>query len=298
MNSKISRKLNEWRAVKKVFDNYSALVATLFALQAVYNKIVNKLLQIDASGVVQAQDSKGATLTKNVTKTSLVDEALLMVGAVIAYAIDTHNLQLQQSVKFSRSALLKKKDSLLGDVCQMIHDITNGIIAILGNYGITALNLATFQTDIINFTNLLGTGKSIRSIKHGATVNMDKMSADMDVLFEAGDRLMIQFKASQPEFYNAYLQARKIDSIGVHKISIKGVIREKDSKRAIAGAIIQNDEKGLSLTSTRKGRFRIKSLDPGKYKIVVRKKGYADQTVTIAVENGVITAFDIDMTKL
>lgn len=50
-------------------------------------------------------------------------------------------------------------------------------------------------------------------------------------------------------------------------------------------------------TSADKGGFTIKSLAAGTYSVSLKKTGYADQTVTISVNDGEMTLMDIDLVK-
>jgi len=112
----------------------------------------------------------------------------------------------------------------------------------------------------------------------------------------------------EPVFYHAYRNARKIIDNGTGSLAVKGFVTEQTSGEPVkgatllfsplgvdgamraAGAMVSN---GILKRTAQKGGYNIKSLPEGMYQVVVKKVGYEDQVVQVAVAAGERTTLDV-----
>lgn len=76
------------------------------------------------------------------------------------------------------------------------------------------------------------------------------------------------------------------------QFSVRGIVRDENSKRALSSATIQVMESNRFAITDEFGRFRIDKLPPGNYSLLVKFLGYEDLTESIVVSDDV----DVDLT--
>ena len=97
---------------------------------------------------------------------------------------------------------------------------------------------------------------------------------------------------------------------GKGSLAVKGSVIDTESGEPIKGASISfmlssngsaskmaKAADPIIKKSANKGGFNIKSLPSGMYTVTIKKNGYADQIVTIAVSDGEITEMKIQLSK-
>jgi len=190
---------------------FIAFVARFSDYETIINAISKKRKKQEA-------DSTGYTKERDEKKTDMVNKALLVAGAIMAYASFISDRALFQSVKFNFTELFRADDITSRDRCQHIHETADSIIAQLADYGITNNTLTDLQSLIDNFSDFIEIRDAVEDVKEESTESLEKIFHSGDILLnEQFDNLMLQFKASQPDFYSQYIHARETDNLGETK---------------------------------------------------------------------------------
>jgi 5-hydroxyisourate hydrolase-like protein (transthyretin family) len=114
-------------------------------------------------------------------------------------------------------------------------------------------------------------------------------------------------KLTDPVFYTGYKSARKIVNKGSGKLAVKGLVTDAQSGEPVKGVTIifinagetspaipaANAEPVLTKTSAEKGRFYIKTLPAGVYRVSFKKMGYTEQFATVNVNDGELSTVEI-----
>lgn len=120
-------------------------------------------------------------------------------------------------------------------------------------------------------------------------------------------------RLSQSAFYNAYKKARKIVETGIGSLAVKGFVTDAlsgepvkgatlifsldgNANKSLAKAAIENAESIIKKTAE-KGGFNIKSIPSGVYTVTIKKVGYADRVETIAIADGELIEFNVQLSK-
>ena len=211
MNAKQDNKVGMFGSVALACDKAAKIWASLVAFVAAYDKFKNSLERIKEFAQKQAEASKGATEFKKYCRQSMCEAAQVIAGAVHSHATENNDVELAAKVDVSLSSLLTGRDRVSAEKCQSIHRLASEKVADLAEQGVTAAKLKSLQTKIDDYTACLQRPRQIISEVKTATAQLEAEIETADQLLADGlDRLVLQFKDSEPEFYNNYLNARVI----------------------------------------------------------------------------------------
>lgn len=218
METRQSNKYKMYLAVKKVVDEKTALWQTFPAFISDYNRWKARISSIKTLGEQQDSATGGIAENKTTARKTMSDAAFEIASAIHVYAINQADKELAEKVKFSVTDLLAGKDTESSKRCTGIYTIAQASLAAIADYGVTAEKVDNLNILIGAYDGLLvgpQTAKAkIKTITAQLATEFDK--AD-ELLNDHLDKLMVQFKTSQPAFYSDYANARNIiDSGGGH----------------------------------------------------------------------------------
>ena len=97
--------------------------------------------------------------------------------------------------------------------CQDILAAATENVGSLGDYGVTQAKLTSLKKKIEGFQAVQAKPRQGRAHSSSATKELAKLFREVDELLnERLDALVVQFKDSQPAFFNAYTTARSVVS--------------------------------------------------------------------------------------
>jgi hypothetical protein len=169
--------------------------------------------QVDSiQTLLQVQtDRKGGTADKAQALNAVVDSAFEITAALLAYARANADDALADTMDFSRSDIVAGRDSEVLARCQNIYTHATELVASLANYGITPAKLSAFKKQTDAFAAVKTRPRQDRATGAAATKAFPELFALADELLnDRLDGLAIQFKDTQPAFYNEYTTARVI----------------------------------------------------------------------------------------
>jgi hypothetical protein len=301
MTAKQEAKLNMYHAVITHCDNNAAIVATVPAFDATMTTFKAKVSSLDATIQLEAQVITGVATDKQSMRDALCQQAADIAAVVFAYATNTANNELAESVDFSKSDLERLRDDQLPGVCNNIHAAANGNLVALGPYGITALMLGSFNTLITNYTSKVPAPRNAVALRKTYAANIKTFFKDADLLLKKIlDKLAVQFKAANLEFYNTYLNNRIILDAATSKTKAAGTITNSADDTAIAGVTVATIVAGnpVSTQTDAFGKYKL-PLPPGTYTITFTKTGFNNHQVTnVTITLGQTTTVDVEMTAV
>jgi hypothetical protein len=211
MNAKQDNKVGMFTSVKLACAEDAAIWAGVPAFGAAFAKFSECVDRIEEFAQKQAERSNGATADKKRCRESMCDAAQVIAGAVRAYAIDNDDLELAGKVDFSRSTLLGGRDRTSSEKSQTIHRLASDKVAELSDHGVTAAKLKSLQTKIDAYVACLQRPRQIIAASKTATAQLESEIETADLLLtDSLDGLVLQFKDSEPAFYNNYTNARAV----------------------------------------------------------------------------------------
>ena len=214
MNKTQTAKNNSFLAVAGIFTSHATEVESIPALNLAVEKFSDALLGIDTNAQTQASPS-GAGKAKQAALVVLVDCAELVAGAVHSLAEANDDVALGAQVDYSRSDLLAGSGTAIVARAKGILDVAKANAAALVEHGVSAAKLTAFNNAIKTYDNLRAMPRQARAAKAAATKQLARLFPKADrLLTKTIDKLMVQFKASDPEFYDQYQTARSVVNAG------------------------------------------------------------------------------------
>jgi hypothetical protein len=234
-----------------------------------------------------------------------------LASLIYSMAYATGNISLMGKVNLTLTDLKRLSDGKL--LIRFENILSAGVqyLPTLLTYGVTQ-DILDADTDLVDvlrdevkkFVRLQKDHKEVtKQIKEQFKVVIECM-----VPF---DNMIESKRLSDPAFYSLYWTIRKVDHSPTSHISAKGKVFDEVTRQALTGAIVnvysvpegKSLSSGADLVKTVKvksygGGFNLKSLPTGTYIVTVSYAGYADQEVTIYVNEGNSTSFELALSKL
>ncbi|MEI2739578.1 MAG: carboxypeptidase-like regulatory domain-containing protein [Chitinophagaceae bacterium] len=298
MTDQQNAKLSMYNVVASVMDDNTAKVATVAALVTVAANFKTTAEAISNTAEQQATITTGVTPDKNATRESLRNTTVNIAGILYAYAVSVNNIILQGKSKITYSALRDLKDDELGERAQSIHDEANAVIASLPPFGITAAVLTSYQTLIDSYEAKSPAPRAAQSQQVALTTQLKDLFKQADsTLKNSMDKLMLNFKTTDPQFFNTYTAAREIIDAGSATTKISGTVTNIASAVGIAGAVITVEDQSYTATSEPDGSYELIIPVPGTYNIFCNHPGYQQAKINaVEVTLGVNTKLNIELT--
>lgn len=269
MTDQQNAKLSMYNVVVSVMDDNTAKVATVPALVTVAANFKTTAEAISNTAEQQATITTGVTPDKNATRESLRNTTVNIAGILYAYAVSVNNIILQGKSKITYSALRDLKDDELGERAQSIHDEANAVIASLPPFGITAAVLASYQTLIDTYEAKSPAPRAAQSQQVALTTQLKDLFKQADsTLKNSMDKLMLNFKTTDPQFFNTYTAAREIIDAGSSTTKAIGTVTTTPGNATVDGAVITVQDQPYTATSNASGAYELLIPVPGTYNLI------------------------------
>ena len=282
MNKLQESKLTMYRAVERHCDDNSAITGSIAAFQACLANFKTKIASIIGIEQLISAPILGVSVDKYVSKGALCQFAGDVAGLVYAYASVSGNNTLREQVNFRANALNKQRDDQLSPLCQNIHDLGAANLNEVKNYGLTADALTMLQTAITTFSAATPKPRTAQTEKKVQRANLAVTVRDATlILRHQMDRMVIAFKAANPDFVNQYFANRIIIDPASTTTKIIGLVTNaadekplKDATVTVTGTSGQATGVTKTATTTFHGKYSLKPLLPGDYTISVTATGF------------------------
>ncbi len=290
MTSKEGSKLNMFRTAIQLCDNNAVIIAANPAFLRSLNALKANNNSLTATLTAESQVISGITEDKTVAKNNLVQQATDVAGIVYAYAAGSNNNTLAKQVDYSASDFRKIKDEKLAPTLQNIHDIANANVAALADFGVTPAMLTAFQTAISDYSSSVPGPRTARSVKSTYTSNIKQLLKEGDnILKTQMDKLLVTFKATNPDFVTSYKNAQKIIDASSTGTQLKVTVTDSAGKGPLKN--IRVEVIGVTTaaaTTTATGIAIFRPLNNGNYVVNANAPGYKTSTAEIEVKQGKI----------
>lgn len=161
----------------------------------------------------------GKAKTKANCEDSLLEELMVVAKAMVAFGRTTGDQEVIEKANVTISQLRYLRDTELVAKSRTIHELASEKLVALADFGITSAMLESLKLRIDAFETALGERESSVARRKGARSGFyDYLDQAKSVLEDVIDNLMEQFKKSDPQFYNEYVETRTVKNVGLrHK---------------------------------------------------------------------------------
>jgi hypothetical protein len=215
MTTRQEVKLKRNNVVISVLNSYQSDAATIPALARKITEFVGTTRQIEQIHLQQASDTKGITEGKNLLKDDVAELGLVIAGALFSYGDSINNADLCERMDLVITDFKKNTVANFKKLCTEIVTEAQKAGTNLVDFGTTAETVTTFQTLVTQFHDLATKPREEIVKKSTATTTLDELFTISDQILEFHiDKLMLQFKSRNSQFYKDYQNARIIEDRG------------------------------------------------------------------------------------
>lgn len=211
MNKSQINKLRMFESVNLVLTNQSAIFAQLPDLVSCHQRLNEGILQIAQYRQVQETDNSGLTEAKIDLRQNLISKELQLSAALKSYANSTKDKELKTKANYSKSDLMQAADPVLYDIGILLVGLATPIQPDLAKYFVTPEKLDEINQLLSEFHAAIPQKRVANSMSKVSTQNISELfNTYSKMLKEEMDVLMLLFEENEPDFYNAYKNARMI----------------------------------------------------------------------------------------
>lgn len=252
-----------------------------------------------------------STAAKSASRKAATSYISELASNITAYAIVNSNMELIDKVKITASELKNMPDNTLVSRIETILGCGTENLPELADFNVTEETLVDGQNLLENYIAEMQK-LAMRKIELGeVTKNLGKQLKATDNYLKTLDAFVETKHISDPELYSLYWNARSIKKGAASHIAALGKVYDAETNLPLRGAImtVVRAVTGKSLTSgpdlsktvkikSASGGFQLKSLPTGTYIFRVTYAGYADQEITVYINEGVLSRVDMPLSKI
>lgn len=258
------------------------------------------ILQIQTNNEEHHQSGKGVTERKSLLHDDLVIIAADNSRKMQAYAKYKNDTVLIAEIKFTQTNLDSLPGLELVNVANGLYHSIEAHLSEVTSYHLTVDSQLIFRTAIDQFAaSIPQPRESLLKAKENTALEQQGFEKG-DAAIKQLDSVVDIVRLTEPVFYEAYKNARKIVLQGTGSLQVKGTVTEAATGKPIPNAILTfrlsgQTEVAVEKETAAKGGFQIKSLEEGIYDVTVTKMGFKTQTVTVTVRWDELCVVDVKM---
>ena len=212
MNKYQTARLDSLKLIVKESNDHPDSIAPIPKFGIIANRIDTICNKIDILRIEQEKDLTGITTDIDVVHENMVDSTIEIAGAVYSNAHELKNNTLMAKVNFKSTIVEKMTQAELiaaaGVVLIEAEKIPAGALA---NEGVTPEELMAYKQLITTYKAIKSSNKEAVIERSGTTETLSSLFKEASALLKGQlDRLALQLKRKDPEFYRRYKAARKV----------------------------------------------------------------------------------------
>jgi hypothetical protein len=215
MNKRFNNKNQMFRSVEKVWDNNRQIWESSPVFTDVYNEVTGLVRQINPVNIAATVSTSGITDDKNSLKAELAEEDYRIASAIYFYASRTGNATLRAKVDYTENDLGDARQDNLVKMTKNIADTAEEYLSELAPQGIVAEDIEALRLLADRYEKAIPEGRATVADRMVSGEKLAELIAQTeDLLKHQADRLMEQYRKPNPDFYNAYFNARIVIDYG------------------------------------------------------------------------------------
>ncbi len=211
MKKTMENRLSMLQAVLAACAKFIGIWTPLTAFKAAHDELKGNVNGIELASQTQEEQLKGFAEDKGLKKDAMIKKALAISYAVFAFADAMGDVVLREKMNYSYSDISLKRDSIVAQICQGIHDVANGLIANLSAYGLVPADVAAQQVTITAYKAVITAPRGATAVRKAATAEIEVLIRNsMKILSNQMDKMMPEYQTSNPAFFSEYFTARMV----------------------------------------------------------------------------------------
>jgi CarboxypepD_reg-like domain len=290
MNKKQEAYLSMVHKVLGEMGNYASVWSSNTVISNTVSNIEQLIVDIESINLRQNRTTIGLTKQKNDCR-KLIDETCYIFNGIFrSYAKTVTDEDVYANSDMSLSEIKRIKDTEIMVLVNGTIDFANANSGDLVDYGLTAGMISDLEDLLAEYKEALTRPQEIIAERKTATnklvVVFDEVSEQLNGHL---DNHMIQFKVSEAQFYQDYINARNIyDNPTIKRVNgvgdggvdgnvydvVLGQVFDKISDEPIEGVLVRLEGTDIVTDSEVDGEFYIDEIPSGVYTVSFTKTGY------------------------
>lgn len=215
MNKRIDNKLIMLRAVLSFMKREGTTWRSSPSMVAVVTELDNLLTQIEEILQTTGDDNSGLTEAKKQQIEALITKVYELASVLFALASKIEDSVLKAKVDFTISDLRNMRNSELAKTSKNVLDLGRSNLTALTDYGTTEEKLNKLGVQIEQYKSILPVRRlSVTDRKAANEKLKELLKYALILVADQLDRIMVSYASDKPEFYTAYMNARKVVPYG------------------------------------------------------------------------------------
>lgn len=251
---------------------------------ALVTQFENNITDINIIRAIQEQDNTGIALLKADVRTRLTNALVKVINGVVAQAIYTDNVELQNTVNYPFGDLQNSRDSILADKATVVYDTAWPIRAGLVTRRITEADITLIDTLKQQFIQLIPEPRAGIIETSAATEDLqNKIKQTDDLLNNKIDKTILVYRPEFPDFITQYFKAREIINLGVRhsrkSATVFGTVYIADTQIPLSGVTVTQPGTVRKVATDSLGRYKLRYQKSQMVTLLFHLEGYTDQTI-------------------
>jgi hypothetical protein len=271
------------KAIRLVLDKYQSIWSTHAEFSAAANALINATME-QVYPLVGQQGTKTTALTesKKQDRAAIVVDLAHMASCIALYAKTAGNAQLKAEAHLMPSRIKAATDDALVGMVLRITRLATQHLPALTPFGITAADVSALSAKGDAYEPLIGAPARLRQTVTEATANLAALISGMRANLATMDDYMIMWSRTEPEFYAAYFEARRIVKPGFRARALEIAVQNAEGA-PVAGAVFTMPHERIKKKTSARGVCRISHLPEGTHKAQVSAEGFAPKEIAVQV---------------
>jgi len=279
MNNKVEIVAEKY---KEIWKENEAMKKTVTGIKAVNVKIADAAER-------QIYDNSTFVKEKRKFRKLTTTQAIIICGIIKSYAAAVDDQDLFDNVDYNKSKMNKIRDTLFITLINFLIHKSTDLLDTLKDYGMTQKLIDALGKEADGYITAVAKPQAAIAAKAEATNELKILFKELRRLFDENlDNNMLFYLTSHTKFYNEYILAREIYDTGHFAIPLYGKAVDEETKLPLPNITVSAKFKaGTDIattvkTTSAKGNYQFKKLEPGIYIITFEKHTY--DTITKEVE--------------
>ena len=311
MKSRQDSKLSMYLATRDFLTKNAAVVNPLPNYSGYYDAFMAAIAKITADSEQQKFDKSGNKTFKLQQKNALVVLTVDTARRLQLYALQINNPLLRSETRYTESTLRNSSDNALQREAHGVWSRAQENLEALAPYGITAATQEALLNAANGYQEVIPKPRIGTSETHQMTLQLTVGFAAADSALENIDGMVEIVRIAQADFYNGYRSVRKTIHTGHTLMAVKGRVTDAADGQPLKNVLLSFAPTGngrklqmaqltrpLVKKTAKKGGFNVKILPAGSYSVNIQRSGYAEQTATLAVTEGIMSVLNVQLALL
>jgi len=273
-----------------LWQDNAPIAATVAALNPM-------IAELQVQMQLQLYKHTGITEDKREIRKTLEAKAFRISASCCSYALAKGDKNFYKRCRYTKSDLIHFRDGELAGECIILLGNVRDRAPELFPYGITLEMLDDFELTCTAFREI--TSKPLDAIlkKAEATTAIKALLPQiMNIIRIRLDADMVLLEDNQPHFVHVYRNLRRIGKTSVRKRSLTVIVKDSQTGKPLAKAILKTDNKIKRKTGA-KGMSYVAHLPAGRHKLEISLAGYGSESLKFNVVHGLATKVEVLMRK-